>query len=74
MAKQWKSGGIYGGKDRLKIRNMKKKLTPEHQVSTGPIDVRIDTSDKNRKLNAILRIVKNMTEFNKKTETSGEFF
>ena len=74
MAKQWKSGGIYEGKDRLKIRNMKKKLTPEHQVSTGPIDVRIDTSDKNRKLNAILRIVKNMTEFNKKTETSGEFF
>ena len=74
MAKQWKSGGIYGGKDRLKIRNMKKKLTPEHQVSTGPIDVRIDTSDKNRKLNAILRIVKNMVEFNKKTETSGEFF
>jgi hypothetical protein len=53
---------------------MKKKLTPEHQVSTGPIDVRIDTSEKNRKLNAILRIVRDMTEFNKKTETSGEFF
>jgi hypothetical protein len=73
-AKEWKSGGIWEGVDRLKIRNMKKKLTPTHEVALGALKLKIDTKDKNRDLGKVLRIVRDMTAFEKQTETSGEFF
>ena len=74
LAKRWKTGGIYEGKDKVKIRNMQKKLTPEHKIATGPVSVRIDVNDKNRKLSSILSIVRDMNVLEKQTETSGEFF
>ena len=53
---------------------MKKKLTPTHEVALGALKLKIDTKDKNRDLGKVLRIVRDMTAFEKQTETSGEFF
>ena len=74
LAKKWKSGGIYEGKDRVKIRNLQKTLTPQHKIATGPLSVKINVDDKNRDLAKVLRIVRDMEILKQQTETDGEFF
>jgi len=73
-AKEWKSGGVWQGVDRLKMRNMKKKLTPIHEVALGSLKLQIDIKDKNRALGKVLSLVTDMIKMEKKIKTTGDFF